>query len=725
MNYIIAVDETGEFHPGDPKSFVGGYITRNFSPGTLRNSIRDFTSQFNNEIRNRPGWEESDIISCPGHLHYSQLTTEPAKRRETDITIRQEWGEEFTERFITHFREIMLLLFRSDGSTATHIHEQHSYFTHLMTALLGSVHESSIQRGDSIELLISSRRHIELMGPWGDRNKQKYEMNLSGYIRDKLCDEMNLVADKVHVRIEVNQRNEVLTMADFFISAMRHNRIESDHVRTYSVSDQDLYATDFNRQYIESIIHTDRLHGFSEALRIASEYPEQHPHRKSFTRRMSEILPSLTVGEIESLVALIDTWTSSIIAERRTNPGMVSLLMNAVEILEQLDIEASLQEPSREKLYLEVLWMKVQLLSHGAYREKLDHEGADGIFREYREYSKNNGARVYSDPLTGIKRRIDGALILAQGEYFNFFNFSAIEDFLKSDMDAYTSILKGLHGMDPNESDSLHKDDLLARMKGTIGQAYAFMASGEDLNHEDRKLFTDYARENLAEDIRLLEPGTVFWQQGVNFLVTLYWMTGDLDKARNEFFNQVAIKDSDPGLLWDFKERSPAYSVDRGWDLYILSNQLRLISAHLNRGEMKAEKSQLKDIMAFVDEKGPDYPANIAAKWIAYILYKSGFNDDAISILKKTTRERRTNPVLDIMRCVELSLLAHLLANNNDKEMMNAHLVSAQGICKEAFTNQHIKAFLEGKKLFQTLHSGNITEVDPWVIVTSLPYYYS
>ncbi len=194
--------------------------------------------------------------------------------------------------------------------------------------------------------------------------------------------------------------------------------------------------------------------------------------------------------------------------------------------------------------------------------------------------------------------------------------FQKIADEIKDDEIKWNALRTALR------LDGESTDDILARLKGTIGQAYIFQGCIEN-NESDQQL----GYEEIKDSLRYLDKNSLKYRQGVNFMVTYHWLQNDLDSALVGF-SLSTDKITKDNLLNINEKGSVSFPDVLGntSNSYEFLNQLRLISLRLTIDPTLSNATRFKESLiglynGFLNrQESYSYPNFMLIKWVLCIL---------------------------------------------------------------------------------------------------------
>jgi len=230
---------------------------------------------------------------------------------------------------------------------------------------------------------------------------------------------------------------------------------------------------------------------------------------------------------------------------------------------------------------------------------------------QYNEYNLNGQKFLYQNPLEFYLEHVDVQLIYCQA-LFNTLDFDQAKKTIVFDTEMWLEVTK------PLKSFGVQNDNLLAKLIGTQGQAYIFLA---DLQNSPLDMQIGF--EKLEEDSSLLMPFSREHSQVINYIITYYWLQGNLPKAVEAFsgINSTLRVDN---LYQITKGGSVSFPdvLSQHKNVYEFLNQLRLIALGVEI-ETKLTKETLVTVESLcvgLCVNRSAYPNFMLIKWLLYIL---------------------------------------------------------------------------------------------------------
>lgn len=365
-----------------------------------------------------------------------------------------------------------------------------------------------------------------------------------------------------------------------------------------------------------------------------------------------------------------------------------------------------------------LLKTELQLSSHGIMCETSSGE----IRARYSAFSEKHAESLYNSLFGWIESRIEDDLYIAQMELFNNFRFSDVFASLQKDRAMYLRIVEVIKNFDLE--DHFTRDRFYASLSGTLGQACAFLAGLADDTDDAGQLYRQ-AANYLSEDIQCLQRGSYEWVQGVNFLATLEWRRGNIAAALR--WLAESLLSPGPLHLADLVRMDgpdalvPPSDPQHGW---ILLNQVRILSLAVRRGDVKIPaETAARWLAAFLKWPDAAYPRNLVIKWLAVLAGDSGaISADLCRRAVALLAPERSIPVLELMRAVELSLVAKLAPQTATADEIKD---LAKSILEKLSLDRNFETFLSTNQWAAGLLAGESTTMTAYDIATALPYYYA
>ena len=355
---------------------------------------------------------------------------------------------------------------------------------------------------------------------------------------------------------------------------------------------------------------------------------------------------------------------------------------------------------------------ELRLAAHAIGR---DHE-AMATAERYRDFVSRNAGILFDSLFEWIQTLVEDDLYIAQCFHFNTLDFASVEAFLRRDLDLYEDVVRVIK---QHDLDDVHtRDSLLAQMKGTLGQALAFRACMESRRETKQELFEE-ASGLLVQDVGMLHAGTDLWVQGVNYIVSLEWGAGRLERALRWFSESVGkprLTERDIAVLDGANAPVLCSNAQYRW---LLLNQLRLCALGQRQGVVEVSNEQLLGLLEkFSAEGSADYPNNLILKWLLFLLGDAA-TQSALRRCGELLAAPRDAVVLELMRAVELSLLAGK-GHQDSGDLLDA----AACILEEVREFGRFVELLDSSPWAAAVRKRSLEELAPYEIATALPYYY-
>lgn len=365
-----------------------------------------------------------------------------------------------------------------------------------------------------------------------------------------------------------------------------------------------------------------------------------------------------------------------------------------------------------------LLRAEVQLAAHAS----VGKDGDDVVDR-YRTFTEDNAGELFDSFFGWVEARIEDDLYIAQHNHFNTLRFDAVRQWLEQDLSMHRAALKVIK--DHDLDDRFTRDSLYARLTGTLGQALGFLADLEDNPRRAQRL-RGQAADLLLRDLSCLHRGTAHWLQGVNFLTSLYWRGQDLAAATRWFSEGLGrgrpLEVSDVVRITGPDSLVPQTHPQYFW---LLVNQLRICCLGLRLHEVSVPAEQVGAALAMtINWDHADYPRNLALKWALVLADLAGgsIQQELLSKAHALLAPTRAEPILELMRAVELSLLAAVTLESGDARLWTDE---AQGIIVGLSPLRGFDRFVNQSPWAHALTSGRRLETHTYDVATALPYYYA
>ena len=522
MQALICVDETGNFWT-DKVNRVGGFCTE-LTVDELEARLKTVHGAFVAEEKPRRK------LPFPACLHMAPLISPAVPGNERLSRGDLETGKKLVDRVLGAFAAD-LECFHSSGRTPIFIHEQQHYLDHLLVALCGLLRGRSWDGCELIDIHIASRRCRELLGFRDVTDWPDFEARLAVSLRDKFAEAAGVSSGII--RVSIGRYTEPghlgLALADFVLGNAGHpEKCGLRFLRPFRVSDFYVIVAGAEVSRFKADLRQDAPEAIFRFFRYASRLPagaRRDDHLGLIAKNAGTALA--TPAAVDRFLFLLEEWLEELRRLRPQEPEEWALMPVISDAL--ADLAGTLEPASRlaRRLTLTRLRLRVDLAAHGlrpldaAGREELQ-AGVEALFRD-------EGGDLFPDVLKRLRELAEIRLMLVQDVFFNQLAFEGVRDCLEPLDRLWTAIRSALGDSGLSAAGPL--DDVQARIKGTLGQALAFLGCHPDCDPALRTRHFAEADSLFKESQALLDPGTLFYSQGNNYRVTLAWVAGDLPRA--------------------------------------------------------------------------------------------------------------------------------------------------------------------------------------------------
>jgi len=445
-----------------------------------------------------------------------------------------------------------------------------------------------------------------------------------------------------------------------------------------------------------------------------SDLSRDETARLSIPPHIREVMEALPYS-VNSLCILLQVHLDGLMQSRSTEISRVGQVPGCIAgMRDWLN-----REPSNELVRVRVehilLKAELSLASHAISSHGLD---PTPVVQAYNSFVRQNEAVLHDTLFGWIDSMLQDDLVISQTIRFNTMDFASVVSALDSHTRMYQSVL---HAIKDYDLPDLHsRDTRLAELRGTLGQAKAFLACFSPTS-DSAKVYFDEAFRLLMEDIGLLHKGTDSWLKGLNYLVALEWRRGSFERALRWFSESLQAESPLPAeRLGQLIGPDSLVDVKHSQHKWLLLNQLRLCALGQRLGRLKVSAAQVEDSLSH--GFGLNYPDNMIVKWLLVIAGNDmRMPDSFIKDLCQSLAQPRKAPILELMRAVELSLVSTI----SEAHTAGNLLAMARLILKNNAAYGRFGDFLKTSAWVDAVNVGSVSGMERYDIATALPYYYA
>jgi hypothetical protein len=663
MKYSIFIDETGRFGYGDSKSLVGGVVFKDkWKPNKISRILHPVLARYNKE-------KATDITIEQLHAAY----------------LSKDGHRELVYKVIEELQQHCQSIFVCGDQHMEYLGPQAEYYLKLRAALCGILGDLEICDKDKVQVNIANRALTAVLDGYVPSGAQKHiDKAYADNLAFELSQRFQLKPGNIEVTLTKFADMPALISADFVLYGLKDQPelFKPELLHNYSwkvLGEGEPAKTRFNA-------NLGRF-GREQALKdlIFTAVDSSQTRAPEYIKLLREKLAQGYDSEL--LVKKITEEISQVFATKAEIARNVTRLKSLSRILG--DISADMQMRNLQ------LRLKMQLHTHGYIRSGRE---------EYQKFAETHSEELHNNPFARYLEYLDSELYVVQNKRFSNLDFDGVEKDMREVLNRYQSIKKLIVSQQPTKY-----DDIEARLLGTLGQALAFSADMPGQSEKRKQELYAAAEDLLCQDLKYLPEKGYRHAHGKNFLTSLYWRKGDLDKATKQLIGPTAtIKDLGTKIFQN---------------QYQILNHLRLIAACLQKQLLSAQTA-MKVLRGYQD-RDPDTtetPENQIVKWSCFIRYLAGTTEEVSEIPALTEayiQKQRNLPLLELIRANEILLYARMTG-----------LTEECGLAKEILldlSRQHKQLFAQAKDLPWVKHllAGTPESVEPEEIILGLPYYYA
>lgn len=674
MDYYFFIDETGSFNHFSTRekrriSRVGGYVCNNDNKKKIyENLIR---------LRNEKNLET---------LHFRELIFDK---------------KEVIEEAIQENKNNIIFSFISVGVPLIIIHPQQYYIECLLAVLIEGIEKllKNVNDVDSINIEIAYRRHIleEIDGNRLIDDGTVIELYRS---YDKIIEyEIKKILSKKIKKINLNvsllnaNRNENIQFADIILGCLNNAELKTNFDRDLSlrvdvVKAYERYFSDNIKTLMKSLVKEGM---FNDAIKYAFVYKND----KKLQKLSEEILNKHLIEKLEQGTFSEQDFLSIeyFLQELSDNDN----LMYSENISKLKDISNNILETFNNKdnkNYLRIKEKCLYILMNWETHTGNTCENYKNTYAfEYENFLINEGSNIFKNIPEKIITQYETILRTIQTYYFNSFKFEEAIEKLEGYIDKYETFIDAFKN---KQNEEQIKDDIMARLYGTIGQSYAFLGS---LNNDIYKL--KEAKEYLLLDLNNICKSNKYYAQGLSFLITLLWELEEIQEIEENLSSYYGIKKNENDIknfLIQNKEKLSNFQV---------LDFIRYINLFEKKKGKLLSDLEIDELKNYFFRKENYYPVNLILKWISIFYLDRNNQKVAIELLNKKVKSFEIIQENFFNTLFETNRL--LLLNYLDQNVINKLISKIDKIEIELLKNKALKL---------------MKEKDYRKIAKFLPYYY-
>jgi hypothetical protein len=699
-NITIFIDETGDFSFNSKTSSVGGWVykakneTRFKIEQKIEGIIKASVKYFNNYLISE---QSSFKLDYPSHMHFMPLHLSEQREKDKTITIHPRHIPIFFNHLFNELNNITLQVFKSTGKPVFMPNEQATYIDILRNTLLQLVDHPKLS-SQKLTIIIAQRRVRSLYGYGGFLDQDAYEQHIIKGLTQELLDAFPNNKPELKIIFDSARKNPGLIVADFFCGAQRWQK--NDYLKEYTQLSTYPFANGYKRignrlvQQLEYIQESDTPTAAILCTEVLSTDPDNTEIKSLLISMIEKMGPRDKSIFCKSISELFD--------EKLVNdPDRYNQLKNMnklVYILHSILPTDYHKMPQVElKLIATLLLNQIRIDSHLGKTENTSTNLFLSFLDEY-------GENTFENQMEIMQKRIDSVLMGVQIKAFNKFKFNIIEENIKEIKDKYYSMFNF-----DLESTPV-KDNNLARLEGTLGQMYGFLYDIEQDND-----YFELAELSLQTDIIATIDDTPSSEQAHGYLTTLYWKSGNLEKATKQFIKETKNKVENINKIYNLSD-TKTFSTDE--NPFIQLHRLYLC-ALATKGGSKINRIEKEKEFLLKQNDLYEYPKLLSAKWLAIIFLLNDDYNNAAEILERALTKKSTEDTIDVIR-ISLKLLQHysLIKLDRASNFSCQKEVKALGLQQKEFEEVLIKRGIE--KYYQNEKNWSVYEIG-----ILLPFYFS
>lgn len=715
MEYVLCIDETGDFERKEFKSntksisSVGGFLTTHDTFKNIKKIrdeiIKDFNAQYEQS-------DYSDIINqikpiTQKSLHFRNLITGFNKYNMTETWPHSvQPGLSFIVHLLNNLKPYIICACRTNGSPTLNFHPQQNYMVCLISLIVGFLDKKGdiFKRGDKLLVRIAHRSKNVLAG-LAEKEPEKYWDIFRDEIEKIIQQHASMIGIKVTIKMGFASNEADLQFADIVLGALINRQTFKDAV-PFLYNDT-LYTQIPVRDYYYISFGTDLLHTLNtlyknnhllEAFLLALDYLASNNEKLVAKSNdfLNKVMDQMLSNDDISLQEAFDTHMAEFLIHRYGDKNELEKLKITAEYIINLINNNS----SKNAILLKerCMYYLVNYEAHSGLAPMVSSRNSYSF--KYDEFYQSHRVKLSPSLPQRIQKRLETKLIAVQALYFNAFRFEGVLQEMLPDLESYYNTFKEFLIHD-------EKDDLFARLAGTVGQAQAFCGSWK----RDTSLLQK-AEKNLLLDIRAVVPNTPVEAQGKSYLLSVYW---ELDKPA-EMMKWIGInntKDISSFIINQLKTMSKDES-----NLFVILDYLRFIECCQRNKFIDTLSneffSQLDIILESQQHRAYLYPSNLIFKWSALLYHRLGDSAKAQNLLDNAFVDYSDDSIFSTAFPAVNRMMKNIM---NGKKPVDDKMKKALTIIADKFPG--FQRFAKDKALL----------ADPSMTIEEaarlLPYYYS
>lgn len=432
------------------------------------------------------------------------------------------------------------------------------------------------------------------------------------------------------------------------------------------------------------------------AIDILSSNPENNEIKSLFEKIINGMNKTDKSMFCKSMIDLFDEKLVND-PERYAN---LNSMQNIIVLLSSM-FNSSYEKLSQEELKLisTLLMNQIRIDSHLGIT---DNTSTD----KFIEFLDNWGQITFNNQMDIMQQRIDAVLMGVQIKAFNTFKFDLIEDHLKEIKEQYKKMF------DFSSDTNILKDNNIARLEGTLGQMYGFYY---DIEQDDD--YFELAEECLLDDIKATIDNTSSSEQAHGYLTSLYWKSGNLDKASEQFIKETNGEPKDKNKIFDLNDNK-TFSTDE--KPFIQLHRLYLCALAVKSDNQNIKGIEKEKEFLLKQDDLHQYPKLLSAKWLAIVYILQNDYQSANELLTKSLAIETNDDTIDVIKISSKILKHYVDLTLNQKTNFSCE----EEIKRLANKQKEFKEVLF-KRGAEKYYTNNIDDWNVYEIGGLLPFYFS
>lgn len=625
-NYYIFIDETGAFNKASDRSnsFVGGFVSKDFSVIDIENKISNVSKEINKDL------PQEKHFDYKNNMHFIPLhVIEDYRRKQENISFPINKVETLVNKIFNSVKDNIYFTFSSKGFVRYLLDGESIYRITLISTLfqvINYIREKDKSENIEIDILIASRKI--------DKNEYGSTGDFIKKLKNDLIQELRSFSEiKVKVDIKRAAENIGLSIADFVCGSLKSQFKNKEYLKSFEniLFPIKQFSTMIQSSYNTFLSLLD--YDIQDAVLFGLE-SLSYSYNKELEKELLDLIPDLIKNSKNELITDINSILEQMILISKEKYFKLDEYIKYIDTLRKYLANSG---DKNFNITLELILQKYEI-------KLVSHKGKNGldVYNRYSDNLNKNGYLLYKNAYLIAQENLE-ALLKAVPISFNSFDFEYFEDRLNEEDKKYQIVFNRNNKYDEN----------LAKIKGSTGQIYAFLSDMYKITDPQKsKEYFEIAESELLEDEKYTVPDlkSYDYTRALGYLISLYFKQGNLDKCI-EYFNKLIVNDSIKKIynFADLSEYNKSFSLLQRLYISALSlkiNGNKISNINLIKDEMNLDSSNNSNLIDLTK-----YPNILSAKWLGFIYFKQ--NEDyetALKLFEKASELKKDDFVIRIIK---------------------------------------------------------------------------